>query len=100
MHFPKYKTVEKRQRTYGPAFNGDFTMNYSVQLDTVDIDHFYQQIKMKKESQHTLNNDRVYASWSMDKNKNFSFTHIDDHEHLDLKINTETGVMAITFGSM
>ncbi|MGQ7868953.1 hypothetical protein [Sunxiuqinia sp. sy24] len=100
MNFPQYKTIEKRQRTYGSGFNDDFIMNYSVQLDTVDIDHFYQQVKKRTGSKHTGNNDRLYSSWSIDKDKNFSFSHIDYQEHLDLKINTETGVMDITFGSM
>lgn len=43
--FPKYQKVEKRHFTYGSAFGGDFTMEYSLQFDTVNIGTFTARLK-------------------------------------------------------
>lgn len=100
MEFPKCKTIEKRQRTYGTSFNGDFTMNYSVQLDTTDITSFYQRIEEAIKSSHIQENNSLYYYWDMDNKGNFSFNHNNYQEHLELNINTQTGEMDITYGSL
>jgi|GEM_PF-6081908 len=100
MEFPECKTIKKRRRTYGPSFNSDFIMNYSVQLDTTDITSFYQQIEEAIESSNTQENNSLYYYWDMDNKGNFSFSHNDYQEHLELNINTQTGEMDITYGSL
>ena len=74
-------------------------MSCSVQLDTTDITSFYQKIEEAIKSYHTQENDSLYFFWDMDKG-NFSFSHNDYLEHLELNINTQTGVMDITYGSL
>jgi hypothetical protein len=98
--FPEYKTIEKRRRAYEPSFNGDFTMNYSVQLDTTDIDQFYKHIREAISYKNVVKNDSLYFYWDIDFNGNFFFNHNDFQENLDLQINNKTGEMKITYGSM
>ena len=96
--FPKYKTIEKRRRTYEPSFNGDFMMNYSVQLDTTDIDQFYEQIRNVIESNNRQKNENIIVCWDSYSGGIYSFSHSNFQEILELSIDSKTGKIIITYG--
>ncbi|MDO9615989.1 MAG: hypothetical protein Q7J86_15890 [Bacteroidota bacterium] len=104
MEFPDYETVEKRHFSYGPSFNGDFTMERTVKFDTVNIHDFYEQIDLKiiETGKNTLNSFSIY--WSMQENGNYSFTHFDpqdeDDQTLELEIDKKNSQVRITYGRM
>ena len=104
MLFPKFHTTNKRQFTYGNSFNGDFTMEYTVKLDTNNIQVFYEQIEQQIQfyEEQIEKNPAIY--WTIDKEGNYFFTYQDfengDDETLELKINKKDAEIKILFGQI
>lgn len=100
MEFPKFKTIEKRREIYDPSFNGDFSMEYKVQLDTINIKEFYKKIQNAIEIAGDEENDEIFYIWKHNPEGNFSFNYSDFQEHLELEINRFNGEMEIRYGSL
>ncbi|MCE4566039.1 hypothetical protein INQ51_17095 [Maribellus sp. CM-23] len=100
LDFPKFKTIEKRHTRFGPAFNGDFSMEYTVKFDTLNIAIFYQQIENKIESGSTNLKDSVFVYWDRYGDGIYSFNFNDLEENLELIIDSNKEEMRITYGCM
>ena len=99
--FPKFHTTNKRQFTYGPSFLGDFRMEYTVKLDTNNIQEFYEQIEQQIKFAEEQKGKHSAINWSMDNEGNYSFSEIDfETGNLELKINKKNAVVEILFGQM
>lgn len=104
LKFPDYQTVEKRHFIYKPNFNGDFTMERTIKLDTVNIANFYKQVDRKIEmtKKDTLNSTTIY--WNIGENGNCRFTHFDfaddDDQTIELEIDKKQSLVRITYGRM
>ncbi len=100
IEFPRFKTIKSREMIYGPIYFSSFRMEYSVQLDTTNIDKFYQKIENKLESENLHQADNISnIFWDSYANRNYTFGHFDSQENLVLVIDGERGVMRIIFGS-
>lgn len=104
LKFPDYEAVEKRHFTYKPRFHGDFTMERTIKLDTVNIADFYKQIDRKIEmtKKDTLDFATIY--WNIGENGHFRFTHFDfrddDDQTIELEIDKRQSLVRIIYGSM
>jgi hypothetical protein len=99
MEFPRFKTIERREMLYGPIFFRAFKMDYTVQLDTTNVDKFYQQINNKIKSGNYYREDNASSIIWDHSYGLYSFSHFNTHENLVLVINSKNGVMRIIFGS-
>lgn len=105
LKFPDYQMIEKRHFFNGPSFNGDFTMLYTIQLDTANIQDFYQQIdqKIKKAENDTIDSSTNY--WSLGEDGKYSFSRFDDPQDeddqtLEFNIDKKNAQVKISFGRM
>ena len=100
LDFPKYKTIEKRHNTFGTSFNREFSMEYTVQLDTTNIDDFYEQLKIRRNAHAGDKDEKTIDSWDINGEGGYTFRHSDHQEHLFLSIDSSTGKMRVTYGSL
>ncbi|WP_340110991.1 hypothetical protein [Maribellus mangrovi] len=100
LNFPKFTIIEKRHKTFGPAFNGDFSMEYKVQLDTLNVQEFYKQIQSSIEITDNERNDNISYSWESNSEDSYFFNYSDYQEYLELEINRFNGEMEIRYGSL
>ncbi len=102
LDFPSYQTVEKRHFVYGPTFMGDFTLEYSVKMDTAEIGNFYRQVEKQMEKSK-CNSTGSDCSWAVDENGNYRFNSPGiepaTQETLELVIDKRNAVVKITCGS-
>ena len=102
--FPKFHTANKKQFVYGSSFNGDFTMEYTVKLDTNNIQVFYEQIEQQIQFYEKQEGKYSAVDWSIDKEGNYFFTYLDiengDDETLELYFNKKDAKVKIVFGQM
>lgn len=102
--FPDYEPVEKRHFTYNPRFNGDFTMERTIKLDTVNLADFYKRIeeKIRASEKDTIDSATIY--WNIEENGNFRFNHFEytggDDQTLELEIDKRQAVVTIIYGSL
>jgi hypothetical protein len=102
IELPKYQKVERRYFIYGSAFGGDFTMEYSIQLDTAGAQDFYRQIEEKLNEQK---NDSVDSgvSWSLTEEGNYHFSSPGinplTQENLELFIDRKNALVRVIYGS-
>ncbi len=102
LDFPDYRTVERRRFEDYFSFNGDYTITFSVKIDTVGIQDFYNQI----EKQIELHNKekREDSNWDFDIDGNYSFSSlgiypdIGKEESLQLTIDKKNSIMEISYG--
>ncbi len=105
LSFPDYETVEKRHFTYKPGFNGDFTMEYTMQLDTTNIRDFYRKIEERLQVNADTTSELSSTNyWSRTDKGNYSFTHFDmndeDDQTLSLDFDNGKALVKVTFGRM
>jgi hypothetical protein len=102
IELPKYQKVERRYFIYGSAFGGDFTMEYSIQLDTAGAQDFYRQIEEKLNEQK---NDSVDSGvfWSLTEEGNYHFSSPGinplTQENLELFIDRKNALVRVIYGS-
>jgi len=102
IELPKYQKFERRYFIYGSAFGGDFTMEYSIQLDTAGAQDFYRQIEEKLNEQK---NDSVDSgvSWSLTEEGNYHFSSPGinplTQENLELFIDRKNALVRVIYGS-
>ena len=94
--FPDYKTVERAHFKGRVSFTGDFTMHYSIKLDTTNIQDFYNRINAQIQKQN------ISTGWSIHEDGHYSFSHIakntKEHQTLDLNIDKNTALVEIKYG--
>jgi hypothetical protein len=94
--FPDYETVERAHFQGHVSFTGDFTMHYSIKLDTTNIKDFYNRINTQIQRQN------ISTGWSINDDGHYSFSHIanntDEHQTLDLNIDKNTALVEIQYG--
>jgi len=94
--FPDYETVERTHFKGRVSFTGDFTMHYSIKLDTTNIQDFYNRINAQIQQQN------ISTGWSINEEGHYSFSHIaentEEHQALDLNIDKNTALVEIQYG--
>lgn len=98
--FPAFKTVEKRHFTYGPGFNSDFTMEWTVKMDTADTLALYARLDTK--IQQAELEDSEGKAWTKVENGNYYCSYIGvcgkDDQTLELHIDRGSGYLRIVYG--
>ena len=105
LKFPDYQTIEKRHFLNGPSFNGDFTIEFTIKLDTANIQDFYRQIDHKTRDDSKNKEEVPTSYWSSERDGNYSFTCFGDpkdkgDETLELHIDKKNALIKITYGAM
>lgn len=100
--FPEYKTIERKHIDHPPSFNGDFSIEYSIKLDTNNIKGLYNRIDMLILNRDTLNNKNISSGWTIEEDGNFHFSHMEnndeDDQYLELNIDKKTALVKIKYG--
>jgi len=100
--FPDYKIIERKHMDDQPSINGDFSIEYSVKLDTANIKGLYNRIDMLILNRDTLNNKNINGGWTINENGNFNFSHMEnddpDDQYLELNIDKKTALVKIKYG--
>lgn len=104
IRFPDYKTVERTHFKGRVSFNGDFTMHYTIKLDTTNIKDFYNRIndQIQKQKKMEYKSSNIGSGWSVNEDGHYSFSHIakntEEHQTLDLNIEKNTALVEIQYG--
>lgn len=103
LKLPRYKIIEKRHFTYGPNFQGDFIMEYTIKLDTVKIKEFYNKIE-EQITDYNLEKDRnPEPFWVINENGDYYFKSSgiqpETHETLELLFDKKNATMKVEFGT-
>lgn len=104
LKFPDYKAIEKKHFTDRIGFKGDFMMQYSVKLDTANIQEFYNQIEAKIQISEKQKEEELFTHWNKHQDENYYFSHIDfndeDDQILSITIDKKSSIAEIEYGRM
>lgn len=103
LKLPKYKVIEKRHFTYGPRFQGDFIMEYTIKLDTLNIKEFYNNIEEQIIILNSDNKRNTVPSWRITESGDYYYgssgAPLDSHEMLELLFDKKNSTVKVEFGS-
>lgn len=103
LNLPKYKIIEKRHFTYGPNFQGNFYMEYTIKLDTVKIKEFYNRIEEEITDYNLRKERQPQPFWTINESGDYYFNSSgiqpETHETLELLFDKKNSTLKVKFGS-